>query len=152
MGAMVTDPAMKTIVVGFDGSEGAERALDRAITFAKAFGAKLVVTVVERLLVSEITPLTISEPPSAGWEREAHLERARALVAEQGIAFELVSPMGPPAVEIVNVADDRNADLIVVGTHEPGLIERLFSGSVSGSVARMAHCDVLVVHPHRPSP
>ena len=40
----------------------------------------------------------------------------------------------------------RNVDLIVVGTREAGLLERLLDPSVSGAVQRKAHCDVLVVH------
>jgi nucleotide-binding universal stress UspA family protein len=43
------------------------------------------------------------------------------------------------------VADQRSADLIVVGTGERAMLERLFGGAVSDSVAHHAHCDVLIV-------
>jgi nucleotide-binding universal stress UspA family protein len=55
--------------------------------------------------------------------------------------------VGAAANEIVDVAEERDADLIVVGTHEPGFLDRLLAGSVSQGVARRAHCDVLIVHP-----
>ena len=51
-----------------------------------------------------------------------------------------------PAKVILDLAESRNVDLIVVGTREAGLLERLLDPSVSGAVRRKAHCDVLVVH------
>ncbi len=54
--------------------------------------------------------------------------------------------VGDAAEAIVELAEQRNADLIVVGTREPGFFERLLGHSVSGSVQRHAHCDVLIVH------
>jgi nucleotide-binding universal stress UspA family protein len=62
------------------------------------------------------------------------LERA----AELAIAF--------GARVIVQLAEHREADLIVAGTREPGVIERMLGLSVSGAVQRKAHCDVLAVH------
>jgi len=44
------------------------------------------------------------------------------------------------------VAEASDADLIVVGTREPGLIQRLLGQSVSEAVQRQARCDVLIVH------
>jgi nucleotide-binding universal stress UspA family protein len=54
--------------------------------------------------------------------------------------------LGEPAETIVQVAEAVGADLIVVGTREPGLIQRLLGQSVSEEVQRRAHCDVLIVH------
>ena len=148
---------MKTIVVGYDGSEGAELALERAVAVAKVFGSRLVVAVVEQISPAVVAPVEMgaipvmaTEPLDGAWARESQIEQARALLETRDVQYEIVSPIGNVAAELVDVADEHEADLIVVGTNEPSLLERLFMGSVSGSVARTANCDVLVVHQKRP--
>jgi nucleotide-binding universal stress UspA family protein len=148
---------MKRIVVGYDGSDEAHRALDRAAELAQKFAAELIVVSVE----TPADPLPLGEAvampmaPLAGPAIDPELERqrweqigaeARQILEKRGLKPEIVSPVGDAAGEIVQVADERDADLIVVGTHEPGFLERLLSGSVSQGVARRAHCDVLIVH------
>jgi nucleotide-binding universal stress UspA family protein len=91
-------------------------------------------------------PLTTGDPePDDPWRK--HRERVEALLREQGLQHEVVSSLGTPDDEIVAQAERYGADLIVVGTREPGFLQRLLTGSVSAGVARKAHCDVLVVHP-----
>lgn len=135
---------MKTIVVGYDETEPAERALARAAELARAFGAKLVVTSVAPVIHGRgIGPVDPVDPPELHGEELRH---ARALLEERGIQSEYDVALGDPARHIVRLAEERGADLIVVGTREPGLIERMLGLSVSGAVQRKAHCDVLIVH------
>ena len=89
------------------------------------------------------------QPDEALWAQ--HRERVQSLFADAGIAVEFAGVVGQPAGEIVELAEHHRADLIVVGTREPGLVERLLGGSVSQGVARRAHCDVLIVHPGEPA-
>ena len=58
---------------------------------------------------------------------------------------EFAGVVGQAAGELVDVAEQRNAGLIVVGTRDPGMLERVLGGSVSRGVAKHAHCDVLIV-------
>jgi nucleotide-binding universal stress UspA family protein len=148
---------MKRIVVGYDGSEQAHRALDRAAELAQTFGAELIVVSVEtpadplpigEAVAMPMAPLAVpAVDPELEHERWAQIgAEARRTLEQRGLRPEILSPVGDAADEIVHVAEERGADLIVVGTHEPGFLERLLSGSVSQGVARRAHCDVLIVH------
>jgi len=71
---------------------------------------------------------------------------AAAFLTDRGIEAEFDLALDDPATHIVHLAKQRGADLIVVGTHEPGFLQRLLGLSVSDNVERKAHCDVMVVH------
>jgi nucleotide-binding universal stress UspA family protein len=147
---------METILVGYDGTRPSEQALARAGELAKAFGAKVVVVSVaapEPLTPNGgafgLMPYYPAAEPAAGTDEalwSLHRERVEGLFAEVGVPVEFAGVTGSPVAEIVGVANDHGADLIVVGTREPGFLDRLFGGSVSQGVARHARCDVLIVH------
>ena len=125
---------MNTIVVGYNETEVSERALARAGELAGMYGAKLVVTsAVPFMIVDE------SRGPAV-------VDGLADRLSDRGIDADVVSGIGDPAEVIVQVAEQRAADLIVVGTREPSLIERQLGHSVSEHVQRRAHCDVLIVH------
>jgi nucleotide-binding universal stress UspA family protein len=139
---------MQTIVVGYDETEASKRALDRAAEIAKAFGAKLIVTSVAPVMVSPGRGADAGaiDPTDTPVEHVAELAHAREQLAGSGVDAEFQSAIGEPAETIVELAEERNADMIVVGTREPNVLERLLGQSVSQSVSRRAHCDVLIVH------
>jgi len=146
---------MKTILVGFDASDASERALGRGADLAEALGARLVVTSVAVLPVPmpgfDATLSTASgQLAAAGVDElelaERHLERARTVLAERSVEAEFVAEVGAPAERIIQLAEQRQADLIVVGTRESGFLARLLQGSVSEDVSRASHRDVLIVH------
>jgi nucleotide-binding universal stress UspA family protein len=127
---------MKTIVVGYNESVASRRALDRAAELARAFGARLVVT--------SVTPVLVGAQPLE--QPGPELKSAGARASELGLDAELVEAVGDPPEAICEVAELQGADLIVVGTREPSLVERSLGHSVSEQVQRRAHCDVLIVH------
>lgn len=138
---------MNTIIVGYDDTEPSKRALERSVDLAKAFGSKLYVTSVAPTLEPAsgrgAGGIDATDPPE---KHLAELAAARQYLEGQGITAEYQAAIGEPADGIVELANEQNADLIVVGTREPSLIQRLLGQSVSDAVAHHAHCDVLIVH------
>ena len=86
------------------------------------------------------------DPTNPPEEHETLLAKGTQALAANGIQAESVLAVGDAADAIVQLAEERSASLIVVGTREPGFFERLLGHSVSESVQRHAHCDVLIVH------
>ena len=140
---------MKRILVAYDDTDSARRALERAAELATALGAEVIVTSVAPLLVGSPRASGPIDPTDSPARHADELETARALLAERGVAAELAPASGDPAGAIAMIADERDADLVVVGTREPGLVERLMRHSVSAEVARRVHRDLLIVHPAR---
>jgi nucleotide-binding universal stress UspA family protein len=137
---------MKTIVVGYDETEPARRALERAADLATAFGSKVIVTSVAPVMAGfgsrEMGGVDPADPPE---EQQQELEHAKEFLTGRGIDGEYRMSVGDPADAIVELADQVGADLIVVGTRHLGLVQSVLGLSVSGAVKRKAHCDVLTV-------
>lgn len=137
---------MKTILVGYDDTEPSKNALRRAAELAKAVGANVHVTSVTPVLVGgprSMGPYDPTDPPA---EHVKQLETAKEILEKEGITASLDPATGDVADAILEVADNVDADLIVLGSHERSLIEHAIGMSVSGTVSRKAHRDVLIVH------
>jgi nucleotide-binding universal stress UspA family protein len=130
------------IVVGYDGSDGARRALDRAIAFAGDDGRLTVVAAAETHVRAGITQGAHLDPSEIE-RRRKDLEEAKALLTERGVDAETIEAQGDPGDVILNSAKD--ADLVVVGSRGLNPFQRLLLGSVSSKVVHRAECDVLVV-------
>ena len=137
-----------TILAGFDGTEQSTRALERAIDYAQAFGARLVVLTVE---VPElplrppglIAPIELDRSPV-----ELARERAESVVAQaRALAGDCLclARVGDPTAAILDAAGEHGAELIVLGSSEAGFLERVLGGGVGQDVVRQAGADVLIV-------
>jgi nucleotide-binding universal stress UspA family protein len=114
----------QTIIVGYDGSEGARRALDRAAELMGYGGSLAVVYVV----------------PSSGNANGYHLlDEARALLNDRLLSARTVERFGDPTQELVQAARELHADLLVIGDGETG------PRSVGTRLIHEAPCDVLIV-------
>lgn len=134
---------MNAIVVGYDGSEYAKRALDRAAALCDN-GTVLHVVAAEQIM-PQVRGSSGAVDPIEVEDRQQALEEAGAMLRERGISAKLVEARGDPAKMIVREAEAAGAELIVVGTRGRGPAGRALLGSVSTSVVQKAPCDVLVV-------
>jgi nucleotide-binding universal stress UspA family protein len=137
------------IVAAVDFSDVSMRAMDYALSLAKEADAHL--TVVHVIHVPEHIALWFEHGDAVSPVREmqaAAERRLRSAVADEVRAYCHVSErveVGDPYREILRVADEEHAGLIVLGAHGQTVIERMFVGSTAQHVVRHAACPVLTV-------
>lgn len=138
---------MNSIVVGSDGSAGAELALRRAAEIAKACGATVhVVTAIPQPMATEtIESGARAEHFNLGGVAESVLVRAGRLLDELGVPHTETSRGGDPARVVIDVASELDADLIVVGARGLTGLQRFLLGSVSAKLSHYADRTVMVV-------
>ena len=140
-----------SIVVGIDGSDTAREAARQATALARSVGARIA-------LVSAYEPVSdarlresIAVPRDLHWiinpreDVEATLEEAAAEVRESGVEVEVFARQGDPADAILDVAEERGSDLIVVGNKGMTGAKRFLLGSVPNKVSHHAPCSVMII-------
>lgn len=131
------------IVLGYDGSPVARVALERAAELAANGGEVVVVSALPTEAPLLRPGIPFDEDDVAEQRRE--LDEAGAYLRGRGLEPTLLDPVGDPAETLCEVARERAADVIVVGSHGRGAAARALLGSVSSRVVHRAPCDVLVV-------
>ena len=131
------------VLIAYDGSDSAKRALEIAVELAPKEAAVSVVSVVEGL--PQFGRAAAMFLPEDEEECQRQLAEARKVLAEHGIVAELVERRGDAALAIVDEAEKEGTSLIVMGTRGLSTIERWSLGSVSSKVLHHARCSVLVV-------
>ena len=139
---------MKRIVIATDGSADAMRAVHEGVELAQALDA-------------EVTFVSVRNPPNAMWGAPVYqaeletatqtarkaIDKATAVAEEAGVDADFEILDGPAADSIDVVAENRDADLIVVGSRGRGAVRGALFGSVSKALVTGLQRPVLVVKP-----
>ncbi len=154
--------AYRTILVAVDGSENAHRAVDMAVCLAEKYQSKLIlahVVDVEYFSVAWLNRPRHMDAADASTDSDVHaeslndyrrqysrevLQMAAARVPD-GIDCEIVHETGSPREVLPQLAEERQADLIVAGSRGLGTVAGMLVGTVSGYLVRHARVPVLVV-------
>jgi nucleotide-binding universal stress UspA family protein len=140
--------SFRKILVAVDESAFAARAADVGFDLARSLGAEVA-------LIHVVDPSIVAYAPEGGIPANELLTEAQQDGRRLLAAFSQRAALQPPPLEFIHVgksgteivkaAKEWPADLIVVGSHGRGRVERLLLGSVAEVVVRHAACPVLVV-------
>ncbi len=135
-----------------DGSEQSLKAAGVAAEISKGFAAHITALHVFQVPVAPVAAVgavgldsAMLEPPNEGVQ-EAVVKRTTAALESVGAAYTVRREIGfSPAEVILRVANEEKTELIVLGNHGAGAVERFLLGSISDRIAHHAHCAVLIV-------
>ena len=136
------------ILVAIDGSEASDHALEQAVDEAKVWNAKLhAVYVVETGLFSSLPSDNTVEIMYRVLENEGNavLEKAKKTAAKSGVVLVTHMKQGHAGTEIIALAQQEKADLIVSGSHGKSQTDRLLIGSVSTYITAHSTVTTMVV-------
>jgi universal stress protein A len=146
--------SIKKIILATDFLESSKDAGRRALLLAHAYKAELIVLHV--LDINEWNFPTHYFYTEEGFDklaegqaqvRQQRKDALKELTDTFNLDAEAICTEGDPGHEIIRVAEKRNADLIVLGTHGQTGWNRFTIGAVVAFVVKHAHCDVFAVRP-----
>jgi len=139
-------------VAGTDGSETATQAMRQAVDLARAVGAEMeLVSAYEPVPAQRLRDERREAPEDLQWavnpreDVDATLEEAASVAREAGVNARTYARQGDPADAILDVAEEREADLIVVGNKGMTGARRFLLGSVPNKISHHAPCSVLII-------
>ncbi|HET7379512.1 MAG TPA: universal stress protein [Gaiellales bacterium] len=142
----------RSIVVGTDGSDTASQAVRQAVDLASSVGAALeLVSAYEPVPAQRLREERLQMPDDLQWavnpreDVDATLEAAADVARKAGVEVNVYARQGDPADAILDVAEERDADLIVVGNKGMTGAKRFLLGSVPNKVSHHAPCSVLII-------
>jgi len=137
------------VLCGVDGSEPSVKALNEAIDLCRRFNANL--TIIHVLPKPNFNPLGMEESEIEQEETKFKNKRIETITKVlqnfdfSGIAHEILYPWGRASRVILNMANDFDYDLIVVGAHGRSLLKQVLIGNTAGRILRLAPCSLLIV-------
>ncbi len=139
----------KTIMLTTDFSETSRKAIEPAVTLARTYGAKILLVHIGDLFpMAPLENQPIDFQAIEKQQRETACEDLSRFAAEnlpKDLEVERIVTLGVSHMEILRLAEERRADLIVMATHGRGFISHLVLGSTTERVLHGAMCPVLVV-------
>ena len=141
---------IKTILYPTDFSHGARAAMNHAVSLARDYDAKLILlhviqdmTIAEWYIPSSLSVVDLAEDMrKSAWQE---MDKWGVEIASTIKNVEKIVVNGVPFVDIVRTAREKNADLIIIGTHGRTGIDHMLFGSTAEKVVRKAPCPVLTV-------
>ena len=134
---------MKKILVGFDGSEGSEQALNRALSLIDEFGELILLAVIpskkDRVFVDENMYQKMKK------RAQVLLDDAIRDFGTHELEVRGIVEEGDAAAKIIDVANRERVDLIVLGSRGTTEIGQYLLGSIANKVVQYAHKPVMVV-------
>jgi nucleotide-binding universal stress UspA family protein len=134
---------MKKILVGFDGSEGSEQALNRAMMLIDEYGELFILAVIP----SQSNKIFVDNDMYKKIKKKADI-LIDSVIADIGSHEYSTTGMveeGDPAARIIDVSNRLNVDLIVLGSRGTSKLGQYLIGSVANKVVQYAHKPVMVV-------
>lgn len=148
----------RPILVPHDGTEMSDRALDKAIEFARAFRTEIIIVqIVDSRFVPPSTTLGLISEKTTLENAKTQLIRIlksgaeimlkdRIEKAKEGrVSARFILGIGSPAEEIVSIANAEKAEMIVIGSRQLKGDKMITLGSVARRVSETASCPVMVV-------
>jgi nucleotide-binding universal stress UspA family protein len=142
----------RSIVVGTDGSETAQKAVAAAVELARLSGARLeLVSAYEPVPAQRLRAEARQMPADMQWmvnpreDVDATLAEAAERAGEAGVESATYAREGDPADAILDVAEELGSELIVVGNKGMTGAKRFLLGSVPNKVSHHAPCSVMII-------
>lgn len=144
----------KKIMVAIDGSPQSDKAAEEAVRLAAASGSKFKSQIYAILVLPKVdAPAVIDYLPDSRAVSPLSVDEARKRMfyvieksaREADVELENLIVYGEPAEEIIRMAEEKECDVIVIGSSGKGRVKRALLGSVSTKVSLQAHISVYIV-------
>lgn len=136
------------VLVPIDFSASADQALEFAMALARKLPARLTLLHVIHMIPLGLTdsgvPLPLAYMETLEADVRTSLATYRKRLTEAGLEAEVMSVHGSPFQSIIDVARDKQVDMIIMGTHGRTGLKHFLLGSVAEKMVRLAPCPVVI--------